>query len=201
MSRRLSNGTLSLILVALCACSDEGHQPTTDANSAASVAGNTEPKTDASAAPDAALRPQPESYAAVVEIFERSCAYIRCHAGTPVGGTLSFLRGANHALSLVDVPACEYERMKRVEPFQPERSWLIVKLTAAFRDRDDPYANYIYFDPDPDWDPNQRGCRDQTDDGTPLFGSRMPLTAPNMLPDSELETIRRWIEEGAPHEP
>ena len=114
---------------------------------------------------------------------------------------MPLLRGSNHAAALVGVPACEYERMNRVEPFHPERSWMMVKLTAAFRDRDDPYAGYIYFDPEPDWDPNQRGCRDQTEDGTPLFGSRMPLTAPNMLPESELDTIRSWIAEGAPHEP
>jgi hypothetical protein len=104
-------------------------------------------------------------------------------------------------VSLVGVPACEYERMNRVEPFHPERSWMMVKLTAAFRDRDDPYAGYIYFEPEPGWDPNRRGCRDQTEDGSLLYGSRMPLTAPNMLPDDELETIRSWIAEGAPHDP
>jgi hypothetical protein len=203
MSRRLSNRILSALLIALCACAGDDHHyaPTTDdAGPEASVAGSPWSSSDASMASDRSVGPRPESYAAVVEILERSCAYVRCHAGTPVGGTLSLLRGDNHAASLVGVPACEYERMNRIEPFQPERSWLMVKLTAAFRDRDDPYAGYIYFEPDPDWEPNQRGCRDQTEDGSPLYGSRMPLTAPNMLPESEIETIRSWIMEGAPHD-
>lgn len=202
MSRRRSNGILSALVIALCACAgdDDHHAPSTDdAGPGPSVAG-ARSSSDASMMSDGSLGPRPASYAAVVEILERSCAYVRCHAGTPVGGALSLLRGNDHAASLVGVPACEYERMNRIEPFQPERSWLMVKLTAAFRDRDDQYAGYIYFEPDPDWDPNQRGCRDQTEDGSPLYGSRMPLTAPNMLPESEIETIRSWIVEGAPHD-
>jgi hypothetical protein len=182
--RSIDLAMVSACCLALLACAGDAAHATPDSSMAS---------------PDDSGAPRPESYAAVVEILERSCAYVRCHSGTPVGGALSFLRGANHALSLVDVPACEYELMKRVEPFHPERSWLIVKLTAAFRPASDPYANYIYFDPEPGWDPNQRGCRDETDEGTPLFGSRMPLTAPNMLPDEELETLRGWIAEGAPH--
>jgi hypothetical protein len=142
--------------------------------------------------------PRPASYAAVVDILRRSCAYLRCHAGPYVGGGLPLQPGADYASVLVNVPACQYERMKRVEPYHPERSWLMIKLTASFRDADDPYAGYIFFESDPDWDPEQRSCRDATEDGTPLFGQRMPLTAPNMLPESELETIRSWISEGAP---
>jgi len=42
------------------------------------------------------------------------------------------------------------------------------------------------------------GCRDQTEDGAPLFGQRMPATAPNTLSDADLATISRWIAEGAP---
>lgn len=32
----------------------------------------------------------------------------------------------------------------------------------------------------------------------PPFGSHMPLLAPNPLPDDEVNTIRAWIEQGAP---
>ena len=88
--------------------------------------------------------------------------------------------------------------MAIVSPFDPDHSWLMVKLTAPYRDLDDPYALYIRFTPAPHWDPQQRDCRDQADDGTPLFGQRMPLTAPNTLPRADLETIRRWILAGAP---
>ena len=138
-----------------------------------------------------------ELYPQVEAILERSCAYQRCHAGPLIGAMLSFAPGTDYASQLVSIPACEYERMARVEPFEPEQSWLWVKLTADFRDRDDPLPFYIHFEPEPGWDPDVRGCRDRADDGTPLFGQRMPLTAPNMLPEAELELIREWIARGA----
>jgi hypothetical protein len=152
------------------------------------------PQPDAAAAQDGAAL-----YAAASSVLQRSCSYERCHSGAIVGGGLSLQRGADYAASLVGVTACEYERMARVEPFDPDHSWMIIKLTAPFRDSEDPYANYILFDPPSDWDRNTRNCRDQTDDGTPLFGQRMPLTAPNMLPDEDLATLRAWILAGAPH--
>jgi hypothetical protein len=161
--------------------------------------GRASPAADGGGGAGAGADLQPESYAAVVDILQRSCTYVRCHSGTPVGGALDLTRGSDYAAALIGVPACEYERMHRVEPYDPEHSWLLLKLTASFRPSGDPYANYIYFEPEPDWDPDQRGCPDRTDSGEPLFGSRMPLTAPNMLPESELATIRNWILEGAPH--
>jgi hypothetical protein len=88
--------------------------------------------------------------------------------------------------------------MPRVAPGDPERSWLWVKLTAPFRPQTDPYAHSIYFEPPADWDPGERGCRDQTDEGEPLFGQRMPSTAPNTLRPDELAVIRAWILAGAP---
>jgi hypothetical protein len=137
-------------------------------------------------------------YAAASAVLQRSCSYERCHSGAIVGAGLNLQRGVNYANSLVSVRACEYERMNRVEPFDPDHSWMIVKLTAPFRDAEDPYANYILFDPPSDWDRSLRACRDETEDGTPLFGQRMPLTAPNMLPEEDLATLRAWIVAGAP---
>ena len=151
-----------------------------------------EPATDAGEAPLAA-------YARVQSIFAESCAYERCHAGAILGGGLSFARGTDYASVLVGVPACEYERFARVEPGAPEKSWLYIKLTAEVRGRDDPYADYILFEPAADWDADQRTCRDRTEAGTPLFGQRMPLTAPNMLPDAALQAVRAWIAAGALH--
>ena len=136
-------------------------------------------------------------YPRVQAILARSCAYQRCHAGPLIGGALSLARGSDYAAALVSVPACEYERMARVEPFDPERSWLMVKLTADFRAPDDPLPFYIHFEPDSDWDPEGRGCRDRAADGTPLFGQRMPLTAPNMLPQQDLDVLSAWIAAGA----
>jgi len=139
------------------------------------------------------------SYARVQAIFARSCAYERCHSGAIIGGALNLARGSDYAAALIGVPACEYERMARVEPGDPERSWLMVKLTAAVRPASDAYADYILFEPATNWDGTRRGCPDQTDDGTPLFGQRMPLTAPNMLPEEDLDAIRAWIAAGAQH--
>jgi len=149
-------------------------------------------------APDAAQAEPSALYAEVTAIIERSCAYQRCHAGPIVGGGLDLSRGSDLHGALVSVPACEYERMRLVEPGHPEQSWLMVKLTASYRPASDPYPNYIHFKPAADWDPTVRACRDQTEDGTPLFGQRMPNTAPNTLSDAELDAIRRWIAAGAP---
>jgi hypothetical protein len=144
------------------------------------------------AAASAALYPQVE------DILLRSCAYERCHSGALVGAGLDLSRGADYAAALVSVPSCEYPPLARVQPFDPDRSWIMVKLTADFRPReDDELPFYILFEPDPEWDPEQRGCPGRAADGTPLFGQRMPLTAPNMLPDDELEVIRAWIAAGA----
>jgi hypothetical protein len=143
-------------------------------------------------APDAGAQ-----YAEVEAILRRSCAYERCHAGALIGAGLDLSAGGDYRAVLLDRPACEYERMALVEPGDADRSWLMVKLTAPYRSRDDPYAFYIEFEPDDDWDPSLRRCPDETDDGTPLFGQRMPLTAPNMLKESELAAIRAWIEGGA----
>ena len=136
-------------------------------------------------------------YAEVEAILARSCAYQRCHAAPVLGGGLSFGPGADFYANLVGVPACEYERMRRVEPGHPEESWLMVKLTAPARPLDDPYATYIEFEPAPDWDPGERACPDQTDEGEPLFGQRMPATAPNMLSETEIALIRTLIADGA----
>jgi hypothetical protein len=139
------------------------------------------------------------AYARVQAILEKSCAYERCHSGAIIGGALNLTRGSDYAAALIGVPACEYERMARVAPGDPEHSWLMLKLSATVRPVGDPYADYILFQPDADWDPQRRACPDQTDDGTPLFGQRMPLTAPNRLPDDELEVVRAWIAAGARH--
>lgn len=141
---------------------------------------------------------EPSLYPQVEAILNYGCSYERCHAGRVVGGGLSFAPDADFYPQLVGVRACEYDRMARVTPGKPEESWLWIKLTAPFRPLTDPYAHQIYFTPPTDWDASRRGCRDQTDEGVPLFGQRMPATAPNSLPDEELEVIRRWILQGAP---
>lgn len=149
----------------------------------------------ASAPVDGGLGGEASLYPQVEAIMQRSCAIERCHKGTIYGAGLVF--GDVHD-SLVDVPSCLYNRMQLIEPFSPEESWVWVKLTAPFRPPEDFYSTFIYFDPPGDWDGSERACEFNDAEGRPLFGSRMPLTAPNQLADEELAVIRRWIEQGAP---
>jgi hypothetical protein len=141
----------------------------------------------------------PKSYQAVREILAHGCTYERCHSGVPIGGNLDLTPGIDYAGSMVGVPSCEYPKYLRVAPGDPEHSWIMIKLTSQVRPRDDELADYILFEPEPGWDESKRICRDHARDGTPLFGQRMPLTAPNMLPQKDIEIIRDWIADGAPH--
>jgi hypothetical protein len=154
---------------------------------------------DAGPQPHEAARAESKSYQAVREILTHSCTYERCHSGVPIGGNLDLTPGIDYAGSMVGVPSCEYPKYLRVAPGDPEHSWVMIKLTSQVRPRQDALADYILFEPDTGWDESKRICRDHTPDGTPLFGQRMPLTAPNMLPQGQIETIREWIAEGAPH--
>ncbi|MET0384461.1 MAG: hypothetical protein ABW321_00810 [Polyangiales bacterium] len=158
-------------------------------------------KPDAAPSGDAAAVEQPASYRAVSDIIQKSCAYPRCHDGAYVGGALSLPFGSNFATALVDVDACQYPKLKRVEPYHPERSWLMIKLTTEERPDGDPFAGFIAFEPDADWDPSTTRCPSVTGDAPAIFGTRMPATAPDMLPADEIEVIRSWIAEGAPYEP
>lgn len=140
-------------------------------------------------------------YEKVEAIFARSCSLSRCHDGALIGAGLYLPPGGDYRQALVGVQACQYDPWNLVEPGDPEHSWLMVKLTAPFRPLQDPYANYIHFEPEPGWDPNRRGCPDETEDGVPLFGHRMPDLAPNELRSEELEAVRSWIAAGAPGAP
>jgi hypothetical protein len=176
-SCRVDRAALAALLLTLGACGNTAHAPDSDSDS------------DSGAS---------SPYRDVTAIIARSCAYERCHSGALIGAGLDLRKGSDYRAALLDRPSCEYPPMATVEPGDPEHSWLMVKLTAPFRDRDDPYAFYIRFTPDADWDPELRGCRDRTTDGSPLFGQRMPATAPNMLPAADLDRIREWIAAGAP---
>ena len=134
-------------------------------------------------------------YAAVNGIVTSSCAFIRCHDPSlpPGGGGLLFEAGKSVRGPLVGVPSCEYDAMKRVEPGAPDRSWLMVKLSAP---RKDTYE--IEFTPTAKYDPNT-GCGTAiAPDGTPGFGFGMPATGQFHLEEVEIKAFREWIEAGAP---
>jgi hypothetical protein len=98
--------------------------------------------------------------------------------------------------AMVDVSSCEYDRMKRVDPGNPQKSWVMIKLAGPVRFRQ--YANFIDFKPDPDWKPSVPECSSQFDDGSPWFGTPMPPPDTTMISNPQIELIRSWIEAGAP---
>lgn len=136
-------------------------------------------------------------YAEVGAIITRSCARQVCHGFMVANAQMDLMMEAGFRAALVDVPACEYDRMARVKPGDPEHSWIMVKLDGAVRFRQ--YADFIDFEPDPDWHATNPSCASQFDDGSPWFGTRMPPANTTQPPSAqEIETIRTWIEAGAP---
>lgn len=127
------------------------------------------------------------------------CAYVSgCHRGPGKGG-LSFhgttFDEAKVYEALVEGPsgpvyACEYRPLRRVEPGDPSKSWLYIKLAAEGDDRDQ--VNVVAAD---DWDESMSPCAS-------LFpGSLMPFSEDEpvvRLEPSELRMIAEWILDGAP---
>lgn len=127
-------------------------------------------------------------YVAAAEVLTVRCAQARCHGPVPAYELLELTADrCDLTRPLLDVPACEYDLMDRVEPGQPERSWLWLKLTAPHDER-----YQLQFEPDDAWSPSRDPrCAEAG------FGTRMP--PPGFpLSDAERETIRAWILAGAP---
>ena len=133
----------------------------------------------------------------VAVIVSHNCSYTRCHGNLVANAGLLFNSTGNFRDGLVDVTACEYDLMVRVKPGKPLESWVMIKLTSPVYDDPDRHG-LIQFTPDPSWVQKEGPCASTASDGTPMFGTRMPDLAPNMLPDADLESFRRWIEVGAP---
>jgi len=153
---------------------------------------------------------EPATYENVEATIRNGCGTSSgtCHGGDggnamlDLGAVLDEGRPITDAL--VDVPACEYDFFDRVEPGDPDRSWLYVKLTQAHTE-----DGLLEFTPDAAWDPGltpdaegnlpESTCP-LTDDGAISFGYVMPRNpgAPSPLPDEDLDLIRRWILMGAP---
>jgi hypothetical protein len=106
------------------------------------------------------------------------------------------LMQAGFRAALVGVPSCEYDRMMRVDPGHPERSWIMVKLAGPVRFRQ--YADFIDFMPAADWTPGVPECSGVFDDGAPWFGTRMPPADTTTIEGADVDVIRAWISAGAP---
>lgn len=157
--------------------------------------------------------PLEPTYANVERLVVESCATdsSSCHGGRGTGSArLNFGAelDAGRPLTgvLVDVAACEYDLLDRVEPGDPDRSWLMVKLTHEF----DADGAIVGFTPDPGWDmgglePRPDGTLPasvcpMTEDGVLTFGTNMPqsIGRPIPLAEREVTLIREWIALGAP---
>jgi hypothetical protein len=137
----------------------------------------------------------PASYLAAESVIRTSCAFVRCHGGPVAGGAgLWFAQTGSIRGPLVNVPACEYDKMMRVAPGDPARSWVMIKLQSP----QDPATHAIAFTPQPDWVPTA-GCNVvETPDGGGRFGDRMPETGMYQLDSDSLAALVAWIEAGAP---
>jgi len=132
------------------------------------------------------------------------CAYASgCHSGSGKAG-LTF-RGtvfddAQVYRALVEdangaVQSCEYHPLRRVEPGDPDKSWLYIKLAAHANADDQP--NVIAAD---DWDPSLSPCS-KPPAAFPFPGSLMPFSEGEPvtpLEPSELRMVAEWILDGAP---
>ncbi|QXD16765.1 hypothetical protein GQ464_007455 [Rhodocaloribacter litoris] len=70
------------------------------------------------------------SFAAVQSIFTSNCAFSGCHAGTFPAQGLNLSAGQAYA-NIVNVPSQEEPSLDRVEPGDPDRSYLFMKITGA----------------------------------------------------------------------
>jgi hypothetical protein len=136
----------------------------------------------------------PPSFLAAQSVILTSCTFIRCHGGPfRLAAGLWFDPYASIRGPLVNVPACEYDKMMRVTPGDPANSWMVVKLTAP----QDPATHAILFTPEADWVPTASCGLDPGDAGG-RFGIRMPETDNYQLDPTSLAQLVDWIEAGAP---
>jgi hypothetical protein len=143
---------------------------------------------------DAVVSDAPASYLAAESVIRASCAFVRCHGGPTRGGAgLWFGQTQSIRGPLVNVPACEYDKMMRVKPGDLANSWVMTKLTAP----QDPQTHVLAFSPAADWVP-AAGCTIDTTDASGRFGLHMPETGNFELDPDSLSKLVAWIEAGAP---
>jgi hypothetical protein len=127
------------------------------------------------------------------------CAYSGCHSGPGKGG-LTF-RGSGTLdemqvyAALVEganghVQACEYHPLRRVEPGDPSKSWLYIKLAGETDDRDQ--MNLVAA---VDWDESMSPCEDTFPGSLMPFAEDEPVIP---LEPEELRMVAEWILDGAP---
>jgi hypothetical protein len=160
---RLALGFALGLLAALPACGDDAEEGST-------------PGTHADVAAILGVGAQPTS-----------CSISTCHGAATAEAGLELKSGVNLSELLVGVKSCEAPNLNLVEPGEPDKSWLYIKLTAETESNGD-------LVPDPAWGEPSADCDDAAG-----FGKRMPRVAPyQKLEAAQLEQVRSWILAGAP---
>lgn len=134
------------------------------------------------------------------------CAYSGCHSGPGKAG-LTFRGSATVALDEAQVYkalvegavgagpvgprfACEYHPLRRVEPGDPSKSWLYIKLAGPTDAKDQ--LNLVAAD---DWDETMSPCKNDFPGSLMPFSEGEPVYA---LEPAQLRMIAEWILDGAP---
>lgn len=128
-------------------------------------------------APEADL--EPDTYARVRAIFERSCSGY-CHAGGgDVGPSLILAPSDGSAPTLLDRPSRQVPRVMLVVPGDPDASYLVRKIDGTMGAL-------------PECASNSRRC------GIPMPYAVRDGGPVVVMPAEERDLIRRWIAAGAP---
>lgn len=117
---------------------------------------------------------------------QSSCSVASCHGAGVADLQLS--AGVDLIAETVNVPACEAPELMLVEPGNPERSWLYIKLAGEITD---PTSGELVVQPS--WGEPSTDCPN-----APGFGKRMPRVSPFELEQEKLSIVYDWIKGGAP---
>jgi hypothetical protein len=119
-----------------------------------------------------------------------TCSIASCHGDPAAEGIasagLNLKKSADLTELLVGKKSCEAPALNLVEPGDPDKSWLYIKLTGATK------TGSKDLEPDPSWGEPGEDCEEATG-----FGKRMPETGA-ALSAAQVETIKQWILDGAP---
>ncbi len=126
---------------------------------------------------DGGIEPPPATWSWIDENILPGCAASnRCHVGPPSMAPLDLRTGRGYA-QLVGQPSIEVPNWDRVVPGDPEASYFYLKLL----------------------DRQAEACQAE---GLPAVqcGRQMPSCQNCMLSERLIDTVRRWIEAGAPND-
>lgn len=140
------------------------------------------------------------SYDNIVMILDQSCGVSSsCHGGAGMGqarlNVQPLIDGDATVATTFFRSSCQYDPMPIITPNDPANSWLMIKV-----DNEADSMRNIQFTPDASWMPDLTADPDcPSREGTEInFGQLMPNTIGGMLAPDDVESLRQWIQMGAP---